>query len=124
MKTIDIGGNAIGISAQRERALRILKEAGYVAKKSAFEEGKYRRYRTYILPTARAVLAELGIRITLSPKFSVFPHFGSDIGAQDLTRRERQFFKENPRCESVVSGSAKRINTILRKLDERYPPLH
>ena len=119
MKTIDIGGNAIGISAQRERALRILKEAGYVAKKSAFEEGKYRRYRTYILPTARAVLAELGIRITLSPKF-----FGSDIGAQDLTRRERQFFKENPRCESVVSGSAKRINTILRKLDERYPPLH
>jgi DNA-binding transcriptional ArsR family regulator len=111
MKTIDIGGNAIGISAQRERALRTLKEAGYVAKKSTFEEGKYRRYRTYILPTARAVLAELGIRITL-------------IGAQDLTRRERQFFKENPRCESVVSGSAKRINTILRKLDERYPPLH
>ena len=36
---------------------------------------------------------------------------------RNATARERKFFTEHPRCQSVITGNPRRINAILKALD-------
>ena len=110
MTTININRTQLQISAAIERALHTLKTSGYVAKKSQFVEGNTRRYESYVLAGLNnRSLRELGIYVKVKPLTFSAEHF--------LSRREVRFFEDHPRCDYVVSGNAKRINLILRKLE-------
>ena len=111
MKTIQINRIQLQIPVAIERALYTLKYSGYVAKKSQFVEGNTRRYETYALAGLNnRSLRELGIYVKVKPLTFSAEHF--------LSRREVRFFEDHPRCDYVVSGSAKRINMIIRKIEE------
>tara|TARA_R110000751_G_scaffold91433_1_gene179469 strand:- start:574 stop:936 length:363 start_codon:yes stop_codon:yes gene_type:complete len=109
MKTIRLNGRSVQVSAEIERVLRILKNAGYVAKKSAFVEGSSYKYQRYLLGGMdNRTLMDLGIAVILKPQ--------SSLERERLLRRERRFFEDNPRCEYAISGDAKRINMLTKKL--------
>jgi soluble lytic murein transglycosylase-like protein len=116
MTTININRTQLQIPVAIERALHTLKTSGYVAKKSQFIEGHTRRsswqsrhrYETYVLSGLdNQALRSLGIQVKVKPDWLL-----------GLSRREVRFFEDHPRCDYVVSGNAKRINLILRKLED------
>jgi len=112
MKTIRLDGGTVKVPAEIERVLRILKDAGYVAKKSAFVEGSSYRYQRYLLGGLdNRTLSDLGIAVIVKPQ--------SSLERERLLRRERRFFEDNPRCEYAISGDAKRINMLTKKLDRK-----
>jgi hypothetical protein len=122
MKKIVINGEELAVSATAERALRVLKDWGYVAKKGAFEEGSG-NYRSTCLPQNASSLQDLGLQIV--PKavgltLWEFPHCVPPVNAW-FTRSAREiekFFQEHPRCQSAVVGDRGRVDAILKAIDE------
>tara|TARA_R100001086_G_scaffold31123_1_gene14154 strand:+ start:581 stop:934 length:354 start_codon:yes stop_codon:yes gene_type:complete len=116
MKKIVIGGEGLAVSATAERALRVLKDWGYVAKKGAFEEGSG-NYRSTCLPQNASSLAELGIKI-VSEYWFRSPNWAWSAGFANVRTREiEKFFGEHPRCQSAVVGDQGRVDTILEAID-------
>jgi len=94
------GERRLKISAPEIRALRIIKENGFVAPSDAFEEGRYRRFKRYILP--RGTWGQT---------------LGVNVGGPAAEKRAKAFFKKNPRRQVCVTGDPRRINAILKQVD-------
>ena len=100
MKTITLNGKIIKISASEIRALRIIKDNGFVAPSEDFEEGRSRRFKRYILP--RGTWGQT---------------LGVNVGGAASTKRAAKFFQDNPRRQVCVTGDPRRINAILKKVE-------
>jgi len=103
MKTIEINGKKIKIYAEQIRALRILKNEGFAAKRGDFTEKQGRRSRRHDKWILTCVLHD---------DFGVYEAYP----ATAKTAREKQFFAAHPRCQSGVFGNPRRINAILGKV--------
>jgi len=103
MKTIILNGKTLKISESEERVLKTLKYYGWAAKKDKFVEGSTPRYQNTIIPRSIERLEKLGIKEVSHPK----------------SKREVTFFKNNSRCKSGIFGNPRRINAILKKLEEK-----
>ena len=115
MKTISIRRRSIRITAAIERALYTLRNAGYVAKKSEFVEGALYRYQTYVLAALEpSEMKALGIHV----RRRVIGRSPTRGEIHEGSRREQRFFQANPLCDYVISGNARRVNLIIRKLEE------
>ena len=100
MKTITLNGTELKISASEIRALQILKDNGFVAPSDAFEEGRYRRFKRYILPSG-----------------TWGQTLGVNVGGAASAKRAAKFFKDHPRRQVCVTGDPRRINAILKKVE-------
>jgi len=120
MKKIVITGEELAVSAAGERALRVLKDSNYVAKKGAFQEGSG-NYRSTCLPRSATERAEIGIDIVHAVPIGA--HRRPSIGIRSFgfvsSNREKiaRFFIEHPRCRSVVVGDQGRVDAILNAID-------
>jgi len=106
MKTIVINNKQLQITAQEERAMRIIRTKKFVAKKADFLEltqGQYdsRKFRSILPHDPR-----IGISLERNWRGS-FPQ----------SKRANKFFRKNPLCQHAVIGNVRRINTILDKLE-------
>lgn len=100
MKTIKLNGKNLQISAAEIRALGIIAGYDFAAPVDAFEEGP-RKWRKYILPRGvRAV--ELGFNNT----------------NEASRKRADKYFAKYPRRTVCITGDPRRINAILRKVEE------
>ena len=111
MKTITISRTEIRISAEEHRALRILKDHGFAAPKSAFEEGP-RKWRRYILPSMHRPFVDGEWRESRAHFFGVSEH-----GRGGNHPRIKRFFSSHPSHQYCILGYPRRINLILRKLE-------
>jgi hypothetical protein len=101
MENIKINNQEIKISTSGEKALRILKDAGFIAKLSDFWVGSNRHKRNLFEDIPDAGI--LGVKLVY--KFAC------------KTVKQDNFFKSNPRCKIAIDVDARRINAILKKLD-------
>ena len=104
MKTITHNGRSIKITAEAERALRMLAHNGYAAKRGDFTEkagARGWRYDKFTLPSILTNWSGV--------------HEVSKGRAK--TSREKVFFAEHPRCRTGVFGDVRRINSIIKKLE-------
>jgi hypothetical protein len=102
MKTILLYNKRLQITAQEERALRIIRKKKFVAKKDDFTERKGRSSYKSILPT------DPMIGISLEPNWR---------GEFKQSARAEKFFAHNPLCRHAVIGNVRRVNTILDKIE-------
>ena len=102
MKTIVINNKQLQITAQEERAMRIIRKKKFVAKKADFIERKgYGKFRSILPHDPR-----IGISLERNWK-----------GAFTQSKRANKFFRKNPLCQHAVIGNVRRVNTILDKLE-------
>ena len=104
MKTIELNGRKIKIYADQIKALRILQNQGYAAKRGDFTEKwrvHSRRYERWLLP-----------QVLNDDVFGVY----ETVPASAKTAREKAFFADHPRCRSGIFGNPRRINAILSKV--------
>jgi hypothetical protein len=102
MKTILLYNKRLQITAQEERALRIIRKKNFVARKDDFKERKGRGNYKSILPT------DPQIGISLEPNWR---------GQFKQSTRAEKFFAHNPLCRHAVIGNVRRVNTILDKIE-------
>lgn len=106
MKTIKIGKQTLGISPKFQRGLEAVVWADYTLMRSDAWEGRM-KYASLMLPlNAPESMYDLGVCEIY--RESYHPH----------SKRVAAFFKRHPRCKSVIEGHPKRINLILKKLQE------
>jgi hypothetical protein len=110
MKKIVINGEELAVSAAGERALRVLKDSNYVAKKGAFQEGSG-NYRSTCLPRSAAERAELGIDMVHYCLLVLYQR------KSILQEKIARFFIEHPRCQLAVMGDQGRVDAILEAID-------
>jgi len=104
MKTITINRRKINVSAADERIIRRLAETGYATRLSDFETGRGRyKNNSARQNNSSASWQDCGWRI--------FTRTTTNPAA-------RRFFAANPRNEFCVAGDPKRINLIIKKLEE------
>tara|TARA_R110000772_G_scaffold4390_5_gene15461 strand:+ start:1271 stop:1690 length:420 start_codon:yes stop_codon:yes gene_type:complete len=116
MKTIKFNGKNLSVSASEERALFTLSRNNFAAMKSDFYERRG-RHGEFILPRNKDRRKQLGIRYI---DFRVGIRTVHDVDGmtyRNATARERKFFTEHPRSQSVITGNPRRINAILKALD-------
>lgn len=106
MKTITINRKALRITEGEQRGLQDFKYWGFERKRSDMWEGGARGGYS-INPNYRDNMKKLGIREVYKNTFY-----------NRHSKREAAFFKRHPRCETVIVGDPKRINLILKKLQE------
>jgi len=104
MKTIILDNEKVKIPVATERALRLLAVNNFFALKSIFYEGSD-NFRLMTVPSDPDVAAQLGM---FERKKSL---------GDKLTKREQQFFADNPRISVIVTGDKKIITSILAQLD-------
>ena len=98
MKTIQLNGKRMDISAAEVRALGIIAGYDFAAPADAFEEGP-RKWQKYILPRGDRA-EELGV----------------NVASAASRKREDKFFKKFPRRSVCHTGDPRRINAILKKV--------
>lgn len=104
MKTIMHNGRDIKVTAEAERALRMLAHRGYAAKRGEFTEkagARGWRYDKFTLPS---------ILTSWSGVYEVSK-------GRAKTAREKAFFAAHPRCLTGIFGDVRRINSIIKKLE-------
>mgnify|MGYP003136378648 CR=1 FL=1 len=128
MKTIKFNGRNLAVSASEERALFMLSRNNFTVMTSDFYERRG-RYGESILPVNKDRREQLGIsyyhlwyqqqksdidllRVGIRAEHDVY-----GMTWRNATARERKFFTEHPRCQSVITGNPRRINAILKALD-------
>ena len=117
MRTIKFNGKNLAVSAAEERALFTLSRNNFAAMKSDFYERRG-RYGESILPANKDRRQQLGISYIDSNRVgSRTVHDVDGMTYRNATARERKFFTEHPRCQSVIIGNPRRINAILKALD-------
>ena len=134
MKTIKLNGKFEKISIDEERALRIIAENGYAVPRSALFFGG-RRHGRYLIPTwapsgslAQARFSLLGIRAGERRNYRdeawlaehspiLYAYFERETKSPE-GRRKDKFFEAHPRCRHGMFGNPRRVNLILRKLDQ------
>jgi len=134
MKTIRLNGKFEKVSIDEERALRIIAENGYAVPRSALFFGG-RRFGRYLVPIwapsgslAQARFSLLGIRagerrdyqgeVWLAERSPVLRASFERKTKSPEGRREAKFFEGHPRCRHGMFGNPRRVNLILRKLDQ------
>jgi hypothetical protein len=133
MKTIKLNGKFEKISIDEERALRIIQENDYAIPRSALFFGG-RRHGRYLIPTWAPLgtkhgrLALLGIRASerrnyqfeawLAEHSPILQAYLERETKSPEGRREAKFFEAHPRCRHGMFGNPRRVNLILRKLDQ------
>jgi hypothetical protein len=109
MKTVVINGKKLDITEGEERVLRLFPKSNFILKSSDLWEGG-RRGRYHIDPRDRD-LKKYGLKITFKRRIN-------DLHLSKNSKRARKFFKENVRIDRAIEGNPRRINLILKKLDE------
>ena len=110
MKTIKFNGRNLAVSAAEERALFMLSRNNFAAMTSDFYERRG-RYGKSILPANKDRREQLGIsyieRLMSLESGSNRVKAVHDVDGmtyRNATARERKFFTEHPRCQSVITG--------------------
>ncbi len=104
MKTISLNGTTIKIPARIERGLRRLVELNFIGMKTCFYEGEG-SWNFLMVPSDPKLRAQVGVK----------EHKKTDKDA--LTKKEMQFFADNPHAQIVITGNKKIITSILSQID-------
>lgn len=116
MKIVKIEGKKFKISGPQVRSLKKLKQAGFVASRSEFWEGPP-SHLTFELGINKLHGVEEIYRIrSWNQLRSVSESKESKLKISE-PKRVSQFFAANPRCNSVIVGSPRRINSILNQTE-------
>ena len=111
MKTVKIEGKAFDISAPEIRAIKLLKQHGFVANKTTFWE-RVSRNRKCLIGENHARNKTIGIDVNFISSVKYFENHGLVIHG-----RIQDFLRKNPRARQIVNGNPSRINSILKQIE-------
>ena len=106
MNIVKINGKKTKITAPQVRSLELLQRNNFITARSEFWEGSARHLSFALDIDSMWGVAEVFRRSALVLK----------NGVPDHPAKVRRFFRRNPRCESAIVGSPRRINSILRQI--------
>ena len=116
MKTIEINGKSVKVSKDLQRALLILRDREYITLKGSFETGSGgRNMGNLVTDESESTLAEIGISI----RYLQIDNLRGDShhhANKFSTATLRAFKAEHPRAYYAVTGTSRRVKSVLKKL--------
>jgi hypothetical protein len=103
MKTIVLNSKKMNITQRQIDAMKILKGKKFVSLKGEFSWGSGRHRKNLISQMSKEEMNCAGIKSNYT-----------DLTAED--HRVRKFTAEHPRATFCITGNARRINAILKKV--------